>query len=297
MRNFSIALLIIGAALVLLAALPAGTDSESGGQVGISPEKPQRIVSLSPGNTEILFALGAGDRVVGVTSYSDYPPEAKTKPTVGGYHAPDLEKVIALEPDMVFAMGEIQDKYVRMLRKAGIPVVAKEPKTMGEILEAIDTISSAIGEEEAGQALRYDLERRLEGVRQRTGSAPPKQVFLEVWSAPFLTVGSQSFINDLITQAGGTNVVAHRKVDYTTCDIEALYSYNPDVYVVIRHSTSDMVPMITRADLADLGAVKNNQVFSVDDDLLVRPGPRSFIGLVKMAEILHPEAMKQAGDK
>ena len=95
--------------------------------------KPQRIVSMSPGNTEIVFALGAGDRVVGVTSYSDYPEEAKTKPTIGGYHAPDVEKIVSLAPDVVFAMTDIQAKYIQILRQAGIRVVAVEPKTLPEI--------------------------------------------------------------------------------------------------------------------------------------------------------------------
>ncbi len=105
-----------------------------------TPARPQRIVSMSPGNTEILFALGAGDRVVGVTSYSDYPEEAKTKTSIGGYHAPDVEKIVALSPDIVFAMGEIQATYIKILQQAGIKVISVEPKTLPEILTAIGVI-------------------------------------------------------------------------------------------------------------------------------------------------------------
>lgn len=255
--------------------------------------KPQRIVSMSPGNTEIVFALGAGDRVVGVTSYSDYPEEAKTKPTIGGYHAPDVEKIVSLAPDVVFAMTDIQAKYIQILRQAGIRVVAVEPKTLPEILNAIDIISEALGEEERGRQLHQELAGQLDQVRRHVGAAPVKRTFLEVWDTPLLTVGRQSFIHDLITQAGGINVSADKNVDYTPCDIEQLYAYNPEVYVVLSHSRDDIRSVITNPNLAAIQAVKTNQVFSITDDLLQRPGPRSFTGLVKLAEILHPQEMKE----
>lgn len=262
--------------------------------------KPQRIVSMSPANTEILFALGAGDRVVGVTSYSDYPEEAKAKPSIGGYNAPDVEKIVALAPDIVFAMGDIQAKYIRVLERAGIPVISIEPKTLPDILTAIDVISEAIGEQERGAILHAELARQLDTVRWLTAQFPPKRVFLEIWDAPLLTVGNRSFINDIITQAGGINVAADKNVDYMTCDIETLYAYNPDVYIVISHSRNDTRSFINKPELADIKAVKNKQVYQVMDDILARPGPRSFIGLVKLAEILQPDAMKYLetrGDK
>lgn len=259
--------------------------------------KPQRIVSMSPGNTEIVFALGAGDRVVGVTSYSDYPEEAKTKPTIGGYHAPDVEKIVSLAPDVVFAMTDIQAKYIQILRQAGIRVVAVEPKTLPEILNAIDIISEALGEEARGRQLHQELAGQLDQVRRQVGTAPAKRTFLEVWDTPLLTVGRQSFIHDLITQAGGINVSADKNVDYTPCDIEQLYAYNPEVYVVLSHSRDDIRSVIANPNLAAIQAVKANQVFSITDDLLQRPGPRSFTGLVKLAEILHPQEMKEREKK
>lgn len=262
------------------------------GENPISPSKPQRIVSMSPGHTEILFALGAGDRVVGVTSYSDYPEEAKTKPSIGGYHAPDVEKIIALSPDIVFSMGDIQKKYTRMLEQAGIMVVDVDPKTMPEILTAINIISEAIGEQERGAQLYGDLARRLSEVRRLTAGTRAPKVFLEIWDTPLLTVGNRSFIHDMIIQAGGINVAGDQRVDYTPCDMEKLYAYNPEMYIVISHSRNDIRSFIVRPELADLAAVNNNQVYHVVDDLLARPGPRSFIGLVKLAEILHPDEMK-----
>lgn len=281
---------LLVAAMLLAPALAPKQQDRLKQTAGTS--KPQRIVSMSPGNTEIVFALGAGDRVVGVTSYSDYPEEAKTKPTIGGYHAPDVEKIVSLAPDIVFAMTDIQAKYIQILRQAGIRVVAVEPKTLPEILNAIDIISEALGEEDRGRQLHQELAGQLDQVRRLVGAAPAKRTFLEVWDTPLLTVGRQSFIHDLITQAGGINVSADKNVDYTPCDTEQLYAYNPEVYVVLSHSRDDIRSVITNPNLAAIEAVKTNQVFSITDDLLQRPGPRSFTGLVKLAEILHPQEMK-----
>ncbi len=286
--------LLIGG--ILLAILLGAAQRQQAEQVQpgprtelATPARPQRIVSMSPGNTEILFALGAGDRVVGVTSYSDYPEEAKTKPSIGGYHAPDVEKIVALSPDIVFAMGEIQATYIKILQQAGIKVISVEPKTLPEILTAIGVIGEAIGEKERGEVLRASLARKLDEVRRSTARFPPKRVFLEIWDAPLLTEGNRSFINDIIIQAGGVNVAADRNVDYTPCDVETLYAYNPDIYIIISHSRDDSRSFIYQPELADIAAVKNRQVFQMVDDLVIRPGPRSFTGLAEMAAILHPE--------
>ena len=267
------------------------------GKPSLPSGKPQRIVSLSPGNTEILFALGAGERVVGVASYSDYPEEAKKKPSIGAYNNPDVEKVVALAPDVVFAMGEIQVKYVQILRKAGIHVVVVEANTLPEILTAIDSISDAIGEKERGQALHTDLNKQLKEVERLTRGIPPKRVFLEVWDAPLLTVGRKSFINDMISRAGGSNVAAENNVDYTPCDIETIYAYDPDLYIVISHSRSDFHSLITRPELLDVKAVKDKQIFQIVDDLVGRPGPRCFSGLLELVKIIHPELMQSGAQE
>jgi iron complex transport system substrate-binding protein len=261
-------------------------------KIPVRSAKPQRIVSMSPAITEILFALGAGDRVVGVTSYSDYPSAAKSIPSIGGYQAPDLETVVALAPDIVFAMGEIQSKPIHILEQAQIPVISIEPATLEEVIAAIDLISEVIGEQEQGRLLHDELTATLHKVKQRLAQAPRKSVFVEVWDAPLLTVGSKSFVNDIITQAGGVNVAAGNPVDYTPCDIETLYAANPDSYLVISHSRQDIRNFADKPELADMAAVKNQQVFQLEDDLLVRPGPRCFAGLVAVATVLHPDLMQ-----
>lgn len=263
-------------------------QSPNGNVSAVSPAKPRRIVAMSPGNTEILFALGAGDRVVGVTNYSDYPEEAQAKPNIGGYHAPDVEKIVSLEPDIVIAMGEVQVRYIHILEQTGIKVVSVDPKTLPEILTAIDIVSEAISEQERGAILHSSLASQLAEVQRLTSQARPKRVFIEIWDSPLLTVGKRSFINDIINQAGGINVAADKNVDYLPSDIEVLCAYNPEAYIVVSHSRNDTRSLIQRPELADIEAVKNRQVYTLQDDLLTRPGPRSFVGLLKLAEILHP---------
>lgn len=293
----ALAVIVLGVSLYCAMAGRPDADNENpspetGRLMATRSAKPQRIVSMSPAITEILFALGAGDRVVGVTSYSDYPSEAKSKPSIGGYQAPDMETVVSLAPDIVFAMGEIQAKPIRILERANIPVVSIEPTTLKEVIAAIDQISKVIGEQERGQQLHEEFSATLTKVQQRLAQAPRKRVFAEVWDVPLLTVGSKSFINDIITQAGGTNVAAVNQVDYTPCDIETLYAYNPESYLILSHNKKASRDFAAQPELSDLAAVKNHQIFQLDDDLLNRPGPRCFAGLVEVAKILHPELMQ-----
>lgn len=280
--KFLLLLLGLGFALLLTAGGPERQERDN----PPAPAFPGRIVSLSPGNTEILFALGAGDRVVGVASYSDYPPEAKTKPTVGSYHAPDIEAVVALSPDIVFAVGEIQDRHSRILRQAGIRVVSLAPATMQGVLEAIRTAGGEIGEPDRAAALCAELAGQVAQAGRLTGDAAPRRVFVEIWDRPLLTAGGKSHITDIITLAGGFNVASVRNVDYTVCDPETLYAYNPEVYLIAGHNRNGRNALATRPELGDLDAVQSGRVYTVADDLLVRPGPRSFSALAQIAALL-----------
>ncbi len=251
--------------------------------------KPQRIVSLSPNITEILFALGVGDRIVGVTSFSDYPEEAKTKPYVGEYEAPDIEKIIAQKPDLVFASGEAKESQLLVLAQANIPVVTVNPKNLPEIIAAIDLISVAVDEPARGAILHEQFTSQLKSIEIQTSQLSSKRIFLEIWDIPLLTVGGKSFINDIVIRAGGQNVAAKVEADYTPSNLEALYAYNPDIYVIVSHNNENARSFIHRSELANLTAVQNKQIFAISSDLLTRAGPRSFQALSQLAEIIHPE--------
>jgi iron complex transport system substrate-binding protein len=253
------------------------------------PANPERIVSMSPGHTEILFALGAGEKIVGVSSFSDDPDEAKTKPVIGGDLAPDLEKVLSLKPDIVFALSHSQARYISILEQSGIYVVALEPQTMQEILSAIDSISRSVGKKEQGEQLMAKLTHSLNNVRRIVQNSAPKRVFVEVWDMPLLTVGGKSFISDIVKEAGGINVAENKNLAYAPCDIETLYLYNPEVYIVVSHEYKTTSSIITKPEFKDIDAVKHNRILPIPADLIVRSGPRSFDGLWEMAKIIHPE--------
>ncbi len=295
--------LLVALIIVYLTIFPTGPGRDiSGGtirqdslgrRVILPAIAPRRIISLSPSNTEILFALGLKDRLIAVTDFSDYPEEAKSKPRVGSFQNPDLEKIVSLRPDLVLAAGELHSRQIKILEKAGITVVAIEPRTMQEVLDAIQLVAEATGVPEKGLRLVQKLRLKLAEIHHFIDKAQKRRVFVEVWDEPFLTIGRKSYLSDIINQAGGINVAAGRNLDYMTCDLEMLYAFNPDTYIVVRHSGIGR-GIETEKDprLANVLAIKENRVFRLSDDILSRPGPRSFDGLAEMAKTLHPGFMK-----
>lgn len=264
----------------------------AGRTVALPLERPKRIISLSPSNTEILFAIGLSDQIVAVSDYSDYPPEAKQKPRIGGFQSPDVEQIVSLQPDIVFA-GSLHARAVEVLTAAGIRVVVVEPKTMQEVLDALTLVGEITREQTAAQKVTAELAARLQTIRKLIAAEPKQRVFLEVWDEPFMTIGGKSYLSDIVTQAGGINVAAEKPTDYMTCDFEYLYSLNPDLYIAVNHiGLGRTLNMSSHPWMRNLQAVANGKVYYVPDDILSRPGPRSFEGLVELAKILHPEKMK-----
>src|SRR4030042_2179968 len=181
-----------------------------GRQVMISAV-PQRVVSLAPSNTEILFALGLADKVVGVTEYCNYPEAAKTKPKVGGFSTVDIEKVVSLRPDLVLAT-RIHDKtIIPSLENLGITVVALTPKSLNEVLESIKLAGKITGQDEEASGLVKELDKRITAIVDETQKLAPDQrprVFYVTWHDPLMTAGTGTLSNDVISQAGGQNIAS-----------------------------------------------------------------------------------------
>ncbi len=250
----------------------------------------KRIVSLSPSNTEVLFALGAQNEVVGVTTYCDYPPEATKKEKIGNFYNCDIEKIISLRPDIVLADGSLQAETVRQLRRAGMWVVPVKNENLAQVLTSIENIAALIGRKEEGAVLTEKLDKLRSGASDQLKDIPrQKRVFIEVWDHPLLTVGNKSYLNDLVRQAGGINVAARADRDYFSWDMEEIYTADPDVYLRLRGndmgSKADKLP----GKLTSLGAVKENAVVTVFGDWIVRPGPRSFEALPEIFRAIYPE--------
>ena len=274
---------------------PAGVRSLvdfAGRTVWLQTERPERIISLSPSNTEILYALQLEDRLIAVSEYSDYPPAAKEKPRIGGFQSPDIEQIIALRPDIVLA-GSLHTRAVALLTAAGVPVAVVEPATMQDVVQAIRLVGLITGEQAAAERIAGQLTDKLQRIRSLVAAQPRRRVFLEVWDEPFMTVGGKSYLSDIVTQAGGVNVAADKPTDYMTADFEYLYSLDPDIYVAVNHlGLGRTLNMSGHPWMRNLRAVQTGQVYYVPDDILSRPGPRSFEGLVALAKLFHPEIMK-----
>ncbi len=254
----------------------------------------QKIVSLSPSNTEILFALGSGDRVVGTTTYCDYPPEAMEKYKIGSFNSPDIEKIIALQPDLVLANSTLQAQASLQLERVGIKVVKVQTESLEQMLSSIKIIAKTIGNVEQGELLLKKLDDyKLQAQNKiKSYNSGGKSVFIEVWDTPLLTVGNKSYLNDLIRQAGGKNVAIGVNKDYVAWNLEEIYFSSPDIYLRLRGndmgSKADTLPQ----KLMQLPAVKNDNVVTLFGDWIVRPGPRSFAALPEIVDAIYEKGRK-----
>lgn len=256
--------------------------------------KPQRIISLLPSNTEILFAIGAGKQVVGVTSYCNYPPEAASREQVGGItnQSISIESVVAMEPDLVVASGS-QDQVIPVLEEAGLSVIVLEPATFEDIFANIELVGRATGHAAEATALTSELRSRVEAVREKVAAIPQEErpaVFYEVWNDPFMTAGPNTFIGQLIDIAGGVNIFADVDEDWPQISPEVIVSRNPDVIVGPDNHRDALATgtIVERPGWATITAVQNNRIYLLNGDAVSRSGPRIVDMLEELARDLHP---------
>jgi iron complex transport system substrate-binding protein len=255
----------------------------------------QRIISLAPSNTEVLFALGLADRVVAVTDYCNYPPEAEAKPSIGGFSTPNIEEIVALSPDLILATSKHENRIIPQLEGKGLTVMALNPKTIDEALEAIALTGKACGVEENAAELIDSMRQRIKAVTDRTAGLAPEQrarVLYTIWHDPWIIAGSETLQNELILKAGGTNI-GQSLTDYPTVGLETIIEHNPELIIAnIGHGTGeDLTLQFIKAEsrLKDVDARRNNRVYGVDADLSSRPGPRISEALEVLAKFIHPE--------
>ena len=259
---------------------------------------PQRIVSLAPSNTEILFALGLGDKVVGVTEYCNYPQEAMTKPKVGGFSNVDIEKVVSLEPDLVLATHIHGKTVIPALEKLGLTVVALTPGSLNEVLDSITLVGKITGQSKEASKLINDLGTRIEAVADKTRNLSPDQkprVFYITWHDPLMTAGTETLADDVISKAGGQNIAYDISGD-KAIDLETVIYRDPQVIVAsVGMGAGEDLPwqyVQTEPRLKITQALLNNRVYKIDGDLIHRPGPRIVDALEQMAQFIHPELFK-----
>lgn len=256
---------------------------------------PLRIISLAPSNTEILFALGLADRVVGVTDFCNYPPEAKEKPSIGGFTTPNMEKVVALSPDLILATPIHEKTIIPQLEAKGLTVLALAPKNLDEVLESIQMVGEVTGKEETAAGLLTDMQKRIKAVTDKTNNLPEAQrpaVFYLTWHDPLMTSGVGTLHQELMQKAGGRNIFAE-VIGTKSVDLELLVARNPQVMIagVGMGSGGDKTYQYlkTESRLKNTEAGKNGRIYKIDLDLTGRAGPRIVDGLEQFAKCIHPE--------
>jgi iron complex transport system substrate-binding protein len=258
---------------------------------------PRRIVSLNPGHTETLFALGAGDRVVGVDDYSDYPPEAKSRAKVGGGHHANLERIVALEPDFVVALVEEQE--VDALVARGIPAIKLLPRDFEGVLQTILLLGKVTGTRPCAEEIVSGMRERITRLEGRVKGLRPPRVFLELDGTdparPF-TSGPHSFIGAMVEAAGGTNIAHDIQTPSGQMSLEAIVAEDPEI-IVLMDSTNPVNPqsredVLHRQGWSGISAVRNGAVNSVDSAYFSRPSPRFVEGIELLARLLHPEVFR-----
>jgi iron complex transport system substrate-binding protein len=293
---FLVALLSI--ALALTACTPTGqTDIEYvfddlGRLVAINGT-PQRIVSLAPSNTEILFALGLGDKVVGVTDWCDYPPEALGKEKVGSYDTPDIEKIVALNPDLILVAYGTTMEVINSLVGLGLTVFGIKTTDLDDLLNDIRRIGEITDKELEAQALTSEMAVGIQAVTNQTEELEQRpKVFYIVWHDPLWTAGSGTFIHELIEKAGGVNI-CQNITGYTTINLEEVVAHDPEIIITSEWSY-DWARNET-GPLASTNASQEGRIYTCNDDLVQRPGPRLVEGLEWFAYFIHPEIFAEPG--
>jgi iron complex transport system substrate-binding protein len=265
--------------------------SENGDSPPLSNDK-MRIVSLAPSATEMLFLLGVGDRLIGATDYCDYPPEAKRIERVGGFGSPNIEKLLSLSPDLVVATEFERDEVARALRARGIGVLELRIRNIEELFSALRDLGEAVGRKEQAYEAIARMQADLEAVAAQNRHKPPEQrprVFVEILDDPLMSVGGSSFLDDVVSRAGGMNLAHDFPEDYPRISAEKVIEWNPDV-ILLAHAVLDGNPatrLAGRIGWAELAAVRNGRIISdIPADLILRPGPRLVEGVKALAQQL-----------
>jgi iron complex transport system substrate-binding protein len=266
---------------------------EAGRRVRV-PVRPQRIVTLAPNLTEIVYAVGAGDRLVGNTTYCDYPPEAKQVAKIGDTLHPNIERIISLRPQLVLVSTASQlEAFTRQMDEQGIAVYVTDPRSLEDVLRSIKSLGELLGEAERSAKVVDELRARASKIEDAVKSSKPVRVFYQVSAAPLYTIGRDSFLTDLIRRAGGVSVTANVPGAFPRYSDESALASQPEAVIMSVDSSMDQSNARPASSLAKSPAVLSGRVYGINGDLLSRPGPRLVEGLEQMARVLHPEAFKQ----
>lgn len=253
---------------------------------------PQRIVSLDPSVTEILFALGLDKEIVGVTTYCDYPERAKSKAKVGGYLDPNIEVITLLQPELLVTTLKTDTLIlIRKLEEFGIKIFVLDPKGIQDIFKNISSLAKITHREEEGKKLMAEMKRKLYEVKRKVAGTYRPRVFVEMGADPLISVGPGSFTNDLIEIAGGRNIAQKSSPRYRRYTLEEVLLADAEVIIICSMNPDDacLAQKTWWQRWKNIPAVQNNRIYIVSANLVTRPSPRIIEGLIEIAEAIHPE--------
>ncbi|WP_246392076.1 cobalamin-binding protein [Paraburkholderia youngii] len=278
-------------ALTALSAHAAITVTDDSGATVMLAAPAQRVISLAPHVTELLYAAGGGPKMVGAVSYSDYPPEAKQLPRVGDNKALDLERIVALKPDLivVWRHGNAQRQLER-LRELHVPLFFSEPRRLDDIAVSLTKLGRLLGTSASADAAAAAYRDDIGRLRARYANRPVVSVFYQVWDRPLMTLNGEHMISDVITLCGGRNVFADLQPLVPTVSTEAVLAANPQAIVTAAPGATQPDTTLPQLDAwrawPRLAAVANDNLFAIDGDLINRPAPRIAQGARQLCEDL-----------
>lgn len=297
---------ILAIALFVLGIVMCGVTLCCASRQNDEPNVARRIVSLSPNVTEILFALGLGDRVVGVTDVCTYPPQARVKPHVGTFPMPNIEQIVMLKPDLIILLPSYREA-IRKFQSLGLAMLVVKNDTIHDVLESIKQIASRTGVEEAGEILRREMTQQLEQLRGKRESLPHKRVLFVVGKNPgtlqqIYAVGPGTFLDEILQAAGAVNIMADSPTSYPIVSKEAIITRDPEVILdaSIGEKPSEEQRKMNRelwSQLQTVSAVKQGRVFFIDDPQITIPGPRIPESIKYLMSLIHQGGAERLGGR
>ncbi len=273
--------------LPLQAAVTAKDDT---GRLVSLPQPAARIISLAPHITEQLFAIGAGEKIVGAVDYSDYPEQAKAISRVGGYSRLDLERIIALQPDLVVAWKSGNDvRTIEKLQALGLVVYLSEPRRLPDIADSMERLGRLAGVPEEGRQRAEAFHRHLDELRQQFQEKTNRTVFYQIWNSPLMTISGRHLINDVITLCGGRNIFATLETLTPTVSLEAVLAADPEVIIASGMGKRRPEWIDEWKAWPQLQAVQDGKIFVIDPNIINRATPRLLLGAEQVCRFLHQE--------
>ena len=295
-RSFFMVLLIAGLFFSIPACGIAKTVTDQLGRRVQLPDHPTRIVSLAPSITEILFALEISSRLVGATQFSDYPAAARSLPKVGSYVHLNVEKIVALSPDLCIAVKDGNPvTAISKLEGMGIPVYAVDPRNLEAVLKTLEELGRLLDVTDRATAIVSNMQDRIDRVEQCiAGASHRPTVFFQIGVSPIVSVGTPTFLHELIVMAGGINL-AQGITPYPRFSKEEVIVMRPEVLIITSMARQIVFEQVKREwqQWNAMPAVRNDRIYLVDSDVLDRPSPRLVDGLEMLARLIHPDRFRK----